>query len=133
MMRLTVTARGDADPATVWVRYRDVRLWPTWSPQVRAVETDLDHITPGLTGVVVGPLGARVPFDVIAVDPVAMTWRWHVRVGFIDAVLDHRVRPNDPAAGRAGTTTELVIEAPVPVALAYRPVARRALRRLVTA
>jgi hypothetical protein len=131
-MRLTLTAHGEADPATVWRRYEDVRLWPTWSPQVRGVEAEHDHVAPGLTGHVVGPLGLRLPFVVLAVDPRAMTWRWRVRLGVLDAVLDHRVRPRDPGLDRPGTTTDLVIEAPGAVAIAYRPLAQVALRRLVT-
>ena len=128
MMRLRLTATGDAAPAVAWERYRELRLWPTWSPQVRGVDAPADVLATGLRGTVVGPVGVRLPFEVLAVDEAAMTWSWRVRVGFVDAVLDHAVRP-----APRGSTTELVVTAPSVFALAYSPVARLALRRLVQA
>ena len=125
-MRTTITATGRADPATVWRRYEQLALWSTWSPQVQEVIAATPHIAPGLNGLVVGPLGVRVPFEVLAVDPEAMEWSWHVRFGLVHATLDHVVRP---APG--GTETELVIDAPTVVVLAYRPLAAIALSRLV--
>ncbi|WP_323095715.1 SRPBCC family protein [Intrasporangium sp. YIM S08009] len=128
MMRLRLTATGDAAPEVVWERYRDLRLWPTWSPQVRGVDAPADLLATGLRGVVVGPVGARLPFEVLDVDEAAMSWRWRVRAGFVDAVLDHAVRP-----APRGTTTDLVVTAPSVFALGYAPVARLALHRLVRA
>jgi hypothetical protein len=128
MMRLRLTATGDAAPAVAWERYRDLRLWPTWSPQVRGVDADADLLETGLRGAVVGPAGVRLPFEVLDVDEAAMTWRWRVRVGFVDAVLDHAVR-----AAPRGSVTDLVITAPSFFAVAYAPLARLALHRLVRA
>ena len=127
-MRATITAGGDADPAEAWSRYENLDLWSTWSPQISEVIAPTRRITSGLSGLVVGPLGIRVPFEVLAVDAEAMVWSWHVRLGPVDATLDHVVRP---AAG--GCATELVIDAPAFAVIGYRPVAVLALRRLVRA
>lgn len=125
-MRSTITASGSADPAVVWSRYENLALWSTWSPQIQEVIAGTPRIAPGLNGLVVGPLGIRVPFEVLTVDPEAMTWTWHVRFGPVNATLEHVVRP---APG--GSSTDLVIDGPAPVVLGYRPLAALALRRLV--
>ena len=125
-MLSTLTVTGGADPAIAWSRYDNLALWSTWSPQIQEVIAATPRITPGLNGLVVGPLGVRVPFEVLTVDAEAMEWSWHVRFGPVDARLDHAVRP---APG--GCTTELVIDAPAFVVLGYRPLATVALRRLV--
>lgn len=125
-MRTTITVAGHADPATVWRRYEQLALWSTWSPQVQEVIAAMPRIAPGLNGLVVGPLGVRVPFEVLAVDAEAMEWSWHVRFGLVHATLDHVVRP---APG--GSETELVIDGPAVAVLGYRPLAAIALRRLV--
>ncbi|GAA2739963.1 hypothetical protein GCM10009868_00200 [Terrabacter aerolatus] len=125
-MRATITVTGDADPAVAWSRYENLALWTTWSPQIQEVIAATPRISPGLNGLVVGPLGVRVPFEVLTVDADAMQWSWHVRFGPVHATLDHAVRP---APG--GCSTELVIDAPAFVAVGYRPLATLALRRLV--
>jgi hypothetical protein len=125
-MRTTITATGRADPATVWRRYEQLALWSTWSPQVHEVIAAAPRIAPGVNGLVVGPLGLRVPFEVLAVDDEAMEWSWHVRFGLVHATLDHVVRP---APG--GSETELVVDGPAVVVVTYRPLAAIALRRLV--
>ena len=125
-MRATITASGGADPAVAWARYENLELWSTWSPQIQEVIAATPRLSPGLNGLVVGPLGVRVPFEVLAVDAEAMEWSWHVRFGPVHARLDHVVRH---APG--GCTTELVVDAPAFVVVAYRPVAALALRRLV--
>jgi hypothetical protein len=128
-MRSTVSATGDAAPGLVWSRYENLDLWSTWSPQVQEVIAATRHLAAGLTGLVVGPLGVRLPFEVLTVDAHAMEWSWHVRFGLVHATLDHTVRPSPGG----GSTTELVIEAPTYAVLAYRPVAAAALRHLVQA
>src|SRR6478672_1721716 len=125
-MRATITARGGADPAVAWARYENLELWSTWSPQIQEVIAATPHLSPRLNGLIVGPLGVRVPFEVLAVDAEAMEWSWHVRLGPVHATLDHVVRP---APG--GCTTELVIDGPAFAVVGYRPVAALALRRLV--
>lgn len=125
-MRATITVTGGADAAVAWSRYENLDLWPTWSPQISEVIAATRRITSGLAGLVVGPLGIRVPFEVLAVDAEAMEWSWRVRLGPVAATLDHVVRP---APG--GCATELVIDAPAFAVIGYRPVAALALRRLV--
>src|SRR6476660_10432244 len=125
-MRATITASGGADPAVAWARYEHPDLWSTWSPQIQEVIAATPRISPGLNGLVVGPLGVRVPFEVLTVDAEAMEWSWHVRFGPVDARLEHAVR-----AAPGGCSTELVVDAPAVVVLGYRPLAALALRRLV--
>ena len=128
-MRASVVETGRATPAVAWGRYENLDLWATWSPQVQEVIAATRRLAPGLTGLVVGPLGVRLPFEVLTVDTAAMEWSWHVRFGFVHATLDHTVRP----APGGGCTSELVIDAPAYAVLAYRPVATLALRSLVEA
>ncbi|KJK12958.1 hypothetical protein UB45_06720 [Terrabacter sp. 28] len=128
-MRATVSETGKATPADAWTRYENLDLWATWSPQVQEVIAATRRLTPGLTGLVVGPLGVRLPFEVTTVDAAAMAWSWHVRFGLVHATLDHSVRP----APGGGCTSDLVIDAPAYAVLAYRPIAALALRRLVEA
>ena len=128
-MRASVTETGRASPAVVWSRYENLDLWATWSPQVQEVIAATRRLAPGLTGLVVGPLGVRLPFEVMQVDAEAMRWSWHVRYGLVHATLDHSLSP----APGGGCTTELVIDAPAYAVLAYRPIAALALRRLVDA
>jgi hypothetical protein len=128
MAELTLRATGPAEPDTVWERYTDTRLWPTWSPQIRGVEVGegSPRLRQGLHGQVIGPLGLRVTFVVDEVDEAGMTWDWRVRVGPVRAALHHSVLPHE-----IGALTELRIDAPTLVGAAYSPMARLALRRLV--
>ena len=75
-----VTTTGPAAVDVAWARYADLRLWPRWAPQIRAVEAPRRRLRAGLRGVVHAPLGLRVPFVVEEVDDDARTWRWTVRV-----------------------------------------------------
>ena len=124
-LRVTVTEHGDAPPEVVWERYADLTTWPTWSPQVTAVEAPSMRLAAGLEGTVVGLLGVRVPFVVIEVG--IRSWAWEVRPLGLRVVLDHRVLPRP-----GGTATELELRGPAPVVLAYLPFAKVALRKLVT-
>lgn len=125
-MRSSITVTGDADAVLAWSRYETLSLWKTWSPQISDVIAASPTLATGLTGLVVGPLGVRVPFEVLDVDAEAMEWRWHVRYGPVRATLEHTVRP---APG--GCSTGLVIDGPAAVVLGYRPLAQLALKRLV--
>jgi hypothetical protein len=90
-----------------------------------------ETIRSGTTGVVrggVGPLALPVPFTVDAVDEAAMTWSWTARLGPIPIAFDHGVR----TAGHEGATAWVRIGLPLPLAAAYAPLARWALRRLVS-
>ncbi|MEW1952294.1 SRPBCC family protein [Terrabacter sp. NPDC080008] len=125
-MRSSITVTGDAEPAIAWSRYENLSLWPTWSPQISDVIAATPTLSTGLTGLVVGPLGVRVPFEVLDVDAEAMEWRWHVRYGPVQATLEHTVR-----SAPGGCATGLVIDGPALVVLGYRPLAQLALGRLV--
>jgi len=110
----------------VWADYAEPARWPRWSPQVRRVEVGEPVLRAGLAGTVRGPGGLRVPFVVTALDASATTWSWEVRAAGVGLRLEHGVR----ALG-GGSLTWLVLDGPAPAVLAYAPLARRALRRLV--
>jgi hypothetical protein len=121
MTAVTVRARGGASKYEIWSRYRDPQRWPSWSPQISRVHAE-GELRPGLEGEVEGPLGVRARFEVLAVDEPAMRWTWRVRVGPTSLEIDH-----DVSEGYASVT----VHGPAPIVLAYAPIARRALRRLV--
>ena len=125
-MRRTVAAAGPLDPAAVWERYADLDRWPEWSPAIRSVDATARRIAPGVRGLVHGPPGVGVAFEVTGVDADARWWAWRVAFGPVHAVLEHEV-----LAAREGCVTTLTIDAPAAVALAYPEVARLALARLV--
>ncbi|MFJ9719012.1 SRPBCC family protein [Streptomyces sp. NPDC101213] len=126
MGRLTLRATGPAGPETVWQRYACVDRWPAWSPQIKAVHTPDRQLTSGMSGTVESAVGVRLAFAVEHVDHDRRAWTWRVGLGPIRLRLHHDVRTH----GR-GSTTGLTMEGPRPVLLAYAPLARLALRRLV--
>ena len=105
----------------MWAAYADTSMWRTWAPQIRRVEP-LGPIHPGMRGTVDGPFGARARFEVTAVNDSQGHWSWNVRVGPARLVIDHAVSDG---------VTSVDIDGPAPVVLAYAPVARLALARLV--
>lgn len=105
----------------MWAAYVDTSRWASWAPQIRRVEP-LGPIAVGSRGVVEGLLGVKVRFEVTRVDEAARRWSWRVRVGPAHMTIDHEV---DDGA------TAVVIEGPAPLVIAYAPVARLALTRLV--
>ena len=138
-MRTTVRATGPARPAAVWDKYVRPKRWSEWSPQIRSVDYPEEIITAGSTGVVHGPCGVAVRFEIDEVDQVSRQWSWRVEVAGIAMTLGHSVMPHESTTGGSatstnddgGTTTTLVIEGPAPVVLGYAPLARIALERLV--
>lgn len=128
MAAITLHASGSAPADVAWQRYADTREWATWSPQIGRVATDgRDRIVPGLTGSVHGPAGLAVRFVVLDVDPTARTWTWQIQWGPAQLRLEHTV--TDVAEGSA---TALTMRGPLPILLAYVPIARLALHRLVS-
>lgn len=125
-MRRRVTASGPADIDMAWERYADLRLWPRWAPQIVGVEAASERLAAGVTGIVRGPAGLLVPFEVEDVDAAARTWRWRASLLGISVVMRH-----DLVADRRGTTAGLDLDGPAVVALTYPPIAALALRRLV--
>ena len=146
-MRMTVRAAGPAAPDAVWDRYQRPDRWPEWSPQIRSVDYPGEIIAAGGTGVVHGPCGVSVRFEIDEVDHDVRRWSWRVKVAGIAMSLGHSVAPAESesesgadrsatsattqAADGDGTTTTLVIEGPAPIVVGYAPIARIALERLV--
>ena len=140
---MTVRANGPAAPTAVWDRYVRPQRWSEWSPQIRSVDYPGEIIAAGGTGVVHGPCGVSVRFEIDEVDHEVRRWCWRIKVAGIAMSLGHSVAPAESesdgsatsattqAADGDGTTTTLVIEGPAPIVLGYAPIARIALERLV--
>ncbi len=113
-----------------WERYADPDRWSSWAPHLRGVEIeatgDQRRLRTGLEGVVLGPVGVRAHFVVMAVDEAARRWSWEVRAIGVTLRLDHTLEPTSD-----GTLAGLVLRGRLPVVLVYRPVAWWALRGLV--
>jgi len=105
----------------MWAAYADTSRWPSWAPQIQRVEP-LGPLEEGLRGRVDGPLFARARFEVTRVDEAARRWSWRVAIGPAHLTIGHEVGEG---------VTAVVIEGPAPLVLAYAPVARLALARLV--
>lgn len=129
-MKLTISAAGPAEPDVVWDRYIRPVCWAEWSPQIRSVDYPDDTLGPGGTGVVHGPCGVAVTFDILDVDTEKRCWSWRVRLPGSTLQLAHEVGPAD-GAGTTATRTVLHITGPAPIVLGYAPIARFALGRLV--
>lgn len=130
MVSVTLHARGPASPGIAWERYADPQRWSSWAPQIQRVEASTPRLAAGTTGTVHAGLLARptvpVPFVVLDVDEAARRWSWRVRLGPLGLTLEHGVD-----AEAAGASTFLRVRGPAPLVLAYAPLARLALHRLV--
>ncbi len=127
-MRREIGVEGPRPADDVWDRYVRPRRWPEWSPQIRSVDYAGERLAPATSGVVHGPAGLPVRFEIVdvgAAGPVRH-WSWVVSAAGVRLALRHTV---EPTAG--GTRTGLTIEGFAPAVLAYLPAARWALRRLV--
>lgn len=120
-MRTRIETTGPATARDMWEAYAEPGRWHEWAPQIRAVRP-LERLHPGLRGKVEGLFGVRVPFEVIEVDEPAGRWTWRVELGPARLTIAHEV-----ADGR----TAVEIDGPAPLVIAYAPVARLALSRLV--
>ena len=120
-MEVRVEAKGTASREAMWEAYADPSRWRSWAPQIRSVE-GTGPIREGLEGSVTGLAGVRARFRVLSVQQEAGRWSWEVRTGPVRLRIDHEVDD-----GRASIT----IDGPAPAVLAYAPVARLALSRLV--
>lgn len=127
-MRRNVAVVGTVAAADAWERYAVVSRWPSWAPPISRVTASADRLQPGMTGVVIGPLGLRVEFVVDTVDESARRWTWRVRSGPLRLALEHEVL----ASPTGGCTATLTVDGPAVAVLLYPEVARVALRRLVS-
>jgi hypothetical protein len=148
-LEITIHASGPVPVATAWERYDRLDLWPTWSPQLRSVSTDLapftgldddpdeddgpdgraqthQRLTAGLTGRVHAPAGLWAQFTVLTLDAAAMRWSWQVRRGPLGVHLHHQVESTPD-----GSRTSLTLRGPAPLIVGYVPAAWYALHRLV--
>lgn len=134
--RVHLAVGGPIDPSLAWERYARTDRWTWWGQHLRAVEVDGGEegarIRVGLTGRVVAIGGVVARFRVDAVDEAARTWSWTVRVGPVRLRLAHSVvAATQIGTQREGTLTRVVMRGPLPVTMAYAPVAAWALARLV--
>jgi hypothetical protein len=131
-LRREIAVSGPQPPDEVWDRYvRPVR-WRQWSPQITGVDYAPRRLVPGTKGLVRGPLGMPVPFEVLAVDesdPARRVWRWRAGALGVHVELEHVVEPDPSSPG--GSQTLLVLSGPALVVVPYLPLARLALHRLV--
>ena len=121
MIRISVDGPADAD--LVWHRYTTPELWPTWAPHMSGVSYDDEVISVGGRGHVRGA-GLSIPFLITAVNHAERTWSWRVG-GRLGVDLQHQVVDNG-----AGSTASLT--GPVWLIPVYAPLARFALKRLVS-
>jgi hypothetical protein len=119
-----IAVAGGASSDEVWARYDDPHRWAEWSPQIRRVDVQGRHLVVGLTGVVHPVVGLTVHFTVTAVDRDNLTWSWAVGRGPVSIAMHHGVtwRPEG---------SEAWLDVRTVVGLAYAPLARIALARLV--
>jgi Polyketide cyclase / dehydrase and lipid transport len=132
-LRRQIAVTGPQPPDEVWDRYVRPARWAQWSPQITGVDYGPERLVPGTKGLVRGPLGLPVPFEVLAVDesdPARRLWRWRAGALGVQVELEHVVEPDRSEPG--GSRTVLVLSGPAPVVVPYLPLARLALHRLVS-
>ncbi|QZY29740.1 SRPBCC family protein [Nocardioides coralli] len=124
---MRIEATGPAPAAEVWRRYTDPAEWPSWSPQITGVVGTVDPVLPGDRGWVLGPLWARAPFEVLSVEDEACRWSWRVGMRPVAVTMEHGVDGTDE-----GSAAWVDVHAPWPLVVPYLPLARLALKRLVS-
>jgi hypothetical protein len=125
-VRQHLDVTGPATLDQVWDRYVRPARWSSWSPQIRAVDYPEPELVAGTAGVVRGPLGLALPFEILAVDVERRCWSWRVKPPVGEMILAHTV-----TAAAGGTRTGLDVDGPALLVVPYLPIARLALRRLV--
>lgn len=133
LVQAKLRATGPVPVDVAWERYADPSQWSQWSPQIRTVETDAARLDAGMRGVVRPVAGPGIRFRVIDVGRVGdeLFWAWVVLPPLLPTLgLRHGVRSID-REGRRLTETTLDMAGPLPLVLAYAPLALWALHRLV--
>ena len=95
--------------------------------QVFAYLSDFTTTTEWDPGTVHGPWRTRIAFEIRSVDAAARVWSWRVGVGPLGLVMDHGVEETG-----TGARAWVRLHAPAPLVAPYAPIARLALRRLVS-
>lgn len=134
MPTLGVSASGPLPPDEVWERYARPALWSTWAPQIQRVDVATERLTGGERGRVHGPLGLTVDFTIDTWDEAERRWSWTVRPRLaLGAVAPTpRLKLTHVVEARGdGSRTSLLVSGFTPLVVAYLPVARLALHRLV--
>ncbi|WP_217170926.1 SRPBCC family protein [Streptomyces sp. AC512_CC834] len=67
MWETTKTAETTAAPQAVWSRYEDPTTWPSWNPELVAVDRQGPFAT-GTTGTVTNEGQPAMPFTLVSVD-----------------------------------------------------------------
>lgn len=117
---------GPAEAAAAWGRYAELAAWPSWAPQITAVEADGPRLAVGRSGSVHVVGGLRVRFVVTAVDEDRLAWGWIAWLGPVALTLHHDLRPT-----AEGTVAGLTLEGPALLVAAYGPLTRVPLGRLL--
>jgi hypothetical protein len=128
-LRRSIVVCGTRPADEVWDRYVRPQRWPQWSPQIRSVDYPREMLSPQTTGVLRGPAGLRVHFQILEVagtGPIR-SWSWSASAAGIRLHLRHVVE-----ATTTGTRTTLTVRGFAPAVILYLPVARSSLHRLVS-
>ena len=125
-MTLLLAATGPTPADEVWSRYSTPERWAEWAPQIRSVSC-AGPFAPGTSGTVRGPWPVRIPFEIRSVDAGARVWSWRVSIGPLGVLMDHGVEESG-----TGARAWVRIHAPAALVAPYAPIARAALRRLVS-
>jgi|ABSQ01.1.fsa_nt_gi hypothetical protein len=120
-VRTRIEVRGPAKATAMWAAYADTGRWSAWAPHIRRV-VPRQALEEGMHGVVEGPFAVAARFEVTKVDQAAGRWTWKVRIGPGRLTIDHEVSDG---------VTSIEIDGAAPLVLAYAPLARLALNRLV--
>ena len=126
MSRLTLSAAGGASPGRPGSATRRSRAGPGGRRRSARSPAARRGSAPAPPAACARSLGVGVDFVVDSVDETARVWVWTVRKGPLTLHLDHRV-----VSEGSGTRTTLGMAGPLPVLLAYAPLARLAIGRLV--
>ncbi|RNE48493.1 SRPBCC family protein [Corynebacterium alimapuense] len=131
MSSVIVEVSGPASPDLAWERYFYPAQWSRWAPHISGVTSSTSTLQPGTHGTVTALGIIRAHFEVVSVNAPSLSWSWTVQLGFSKLVLDHYLssQPHDHAD--SGTLARIELAGPWLVLVAYRPLMRMAMGRLL--